>query len=207
MRVSFLLILAGLVALAAPGGVAAADREVEAFSYGFRAEYVKVDAGDTVTWRMGAGGESHTVTTLGRVPQRFDSGVKDRGETFAFTFSSPGRYEYYCELHTGLMFGSVQVGPDETRPELSRLRAKLRRARIGVSVIRSEDAKLVATLARAARPRRVLSRARTRRFGDGAAALVLPRPAPGRYTVSVGATDREGNVGRRERATLIVPGG
>jgi len=205
MRASSLLILAGLMTLAVPGGVSAADREVEAFSYGFRAGYVKVDAGDTVTWRMGAGGESHTVTTLGRVPQRFDSGVKDTGETFAFTFSKPGRYEYFCELHTGLMFGSVQVGPDDIRPELTRLRAKLRRARVGVSAISSEDAKLTATLTRAARPRRVLSRRRTPRFRDGAASLVLPRPAPGRYRVSVTATDREGNVGRRVNTILRVP--
>ena len=130
--------------------------------------------------------------------------MKDTGETFAFTFSKPGRYEYFCELHTGLMFGSVQVGPDDIRPELSRLRTKLRRARVGVSVVSSEDAKLVATLAPAARPRRVLARKRTSRFRDGATALRLPRPAPGRYRVSVTATDREGNRARPVRAVLRV---
>ena len=105
------------------------------------------------------------------------------GESFAFTFNKPGRYEYYCELHTGLMFGSVQVGADRTRPELTRLRAELRRTGVGVSVTSSEDAKLAATLAPAARPRRVR-----------------------RYRVWVTATDREGNVARRARAILRVPG-
>ncbi len=205
MRAPSLLTMAVLAALAIPGGAVAADREVEAFSYGYRAGYVKVDPGDTVTWRMGAGGESHTVTTRGRVPQRFDSGVKDTGETFAFTFRRPGRYEYYCELHTGLMFGSVQVGPDTTPPELTRLRAKPRRTRVGVSVTSSEDAKLAVTLAPAARPRRVRSRAATRRFRDGSAALVLPRPAAGRYTVTVTATDREANVSKRMKVAFSVP--
>ncbi len=205
MRLSSLLIPAVVAALAVPGLALAKDREVEAFSFGYRAEHVKVNPGDTVTWRMGAGGASHTVTTLGKVPERFDSNVKDTGETFAFTFTRPGRYEYYCELHTGLMFGSVQVGPDRTRPKLDRLRAKLRRGRIGVSLTSSEDAKLVATLASVVHPRRVLARARTRRFRDGASAFVLPRPTPGRYRVRVTATDREGNRSKPVKATFSVP--
>lgn len=205
MRPPSLLIPVAAAALAFPAGAFAENRQVEAFSYGYRAEYVKVDPGDTITWRMGQGGESHTVTTLGRVPQRFDSDVKDTGETFMFTFSKPGRYEYYCELHTGLMFGSVQVGPDRVRPALTRLRAKLRPARVGVAVTSSEDARVSATIAPAAQPNRVISRKRTRRFRDGPASLVLARPAPGRYRVSVTATDREGNVARRVGAVLTVP--
>jgi len=205
MRLSYLLIPAAVAALALPAAAPGQGPEVEAFSYGFRAKYVKVDPGETITWRMGAGGESHTVTSLGKVPQRFDSNVKDTGETFAFTFIRPGRYEYYCELHTGLMFGSVQVGPDRTRPELDRLRVRLRQKRIGVSLTASEDARVVATLASTSRPRRVLARTRTRGFRDGDAALALPRPVPGRYRVRVTATDREGNASKPVRAAFSVP--
>ena len=68
MRPSSLVIPTVAAALSLPPGALAADSEVEAFSYGFRAAYVKVDPGDTVTWRAGAGGESHTVTARAAFP-------------------------------------------------------------------------------------------------------------------------------------------
>jgi plastocyanin len=40
----------------------------------------------------------------------FDSGDLDRGETFTYTFETPGTYRYFCIPHEGAkMFGTVVV--------------------------------------------------------------------------------------------------
>ena len=56
---------------------------------------VEFVGGDTLTWSMD-GAEQHTITADGG---SFDSGIMNLGDTFAFTFSAPGTYPYYCQIH------------------------------------------------------------------------------------------------------------
>jgi plastocyanin/uncharacterized membrane protein YozB (DUF420 family) len=58
---------------------------------------VKVPVGSTVVWSQ-TGQRPHTVTAD---DESFATDVLKNGATFRQTFSSPGSYLYYCELHGG----------------------------------------------------------------------------------------------------------
>jgi plastocyanin len=72
---------------------------------------ITISAGSTVTWRHQGSG-SHTITADDGA---FNSGTITAGETFSFTFTTPGEYGYYCEFHGspggGGMAGIVIVTP------------------------------------------------------------------------------------------------
>ncbi|MGH3649285.1 MAG: plastocyanin/azurin family copper-binding protein, partial [Acidimicrobiia bacterium] len=55
-----------------------------------------VEAGITLTWSNDDPGQMHTVT---EVNGAFDSGFIETGDTWSFTFTEPGEYEYYCLPH------------------------------------------------------------------------------------------------------------
>jgi plastocyanin len=84
----------------------AADAEVLVQDDFFDPERIRVTEGGTVTWRF-AGRTPHTVTAL---DGGFDSGIRDSGDSFAYTFEAAGTYEYVCVLHPG-MAGHVEVVP------------------------------------------------------------------------------------------------
>lgn len=63
-----------------------------------------VVAGTKVTWKN-QDGVTHTVTSNTGL---FDSGNLGANQSFSYTFSTPGTYEYYCKLHSG-MNGTVIV--------------------------------------------------------------------------------------------------
>ncbi|MGP3921983.1 cupredoxin domain-containing protein [Streptomyces sp. 8N616] len=65
-----------------------------------------VKVGDTVLW-TNYDDVPHTVTTT-KGPEKFDSGTLDKGESFSYTFTEPGTYEYYCSVHPD-MTASVTV--------------------------------------------------------------------------------------------------
>jgi amicyanin len=67
---------------------------------------ITVSAGTTVTW-YNNDTVDHTVTTFSG-PASFDSGVIRPGETFSFTFTEAGTYDYWCTLHP-FMEGQVFV--------------------------------------------------------------------------------------------------
>lgn len=54
-----------------------------------------IDAGDTVQWTFG-GSVQHSVTMA---DGSFDTGVRQPGYAFSFTFDDPGEYTFYCKLH------------------------------------------------------------------------------------------------------------
>jgi len=127
-----------LLGLAVPAS--AADREIRAGDFFYAPGYVRVDPGDTVTWRI-EDGAPHDITARRRAPAAFESGTKAPGETFAFTFTEPGRYVYVCTLHPNLgQRGVVQVGPDTVAPAISRPRTRRGRTAVRVSFRLSEDA-------------------------------------------------------------------
>lgn len=119
-------LLAGgsLIALATALPGLATGHTVQALNYRYVApgggSSLTVVAGDTVTWV--ASGEPHSVTS--GTPDAIDDRFPDRpapdflnsGESFTTTFSTPGTYPYFCELHFETMTGTVVVVATATAP-------------------------------------------------------------------------------------------
>jgi plastocyanin len=69
---------------------------------------ITVPAGTTVTW-VQSGNNPHTTTSYDGL---WDSGLLPggSGQTFSFTFNTPGTYNYFCRPHEAQgMVGSVTV--------------------------------------------------------------------------------------------------
>lgn len=76
----------------------------------FDPEVIQVPVGTTVIWEN-IDSVMHTVTSGN--PQdgpngTFDSGMMNAGDSFKFTFNSPGKEDYFCMVHPW-MIGSVEV--------------------------------------------------------------------------------------------------
>jgi plastocyanin len=78
-----------------PTSQAAVTVKIENFA--FLPKELDIAVGTTVTWQN-ADDVPHTATSKDD-PQVFDSGPLDTDDKFAFTFSKPGRYAYYCKVH------------------------------------------------------------------------------------------------------------
>jgi LysM repeat protein len=78
----------------------------------YNPQSITVKAGTMVIWRNAeTNGMQHTVTSgPPNAPSgMFDSGTLNPGQTFQFTFSTPGTYQYYCRIHGAAMTGIVIV--------------------------------------------------------------------------------------------------
>lgn len=75
---------------------------VDIFLLRFWPKTVTIKAGTTVKW-TNRGPDKHSVVTgdpdLGNAGQLFDSGEMKMGESFSYTFDTPGDYEYFCDHH------------------------------------------------------------------------------------------------------------
>ena len=72
--------------------------------YAFSPSSITINVGDTIVW-TNYDSASHTVTSNDGT---FDSGSISTGNTFSFTFTSAGTFNYYCAPHPN-MTGSVTV--------------------------------------------------------------------------------------------------
>ena len=72
--------------------------------YAFSPSSITINVGDTIVWEN-YDSASHTVTSNDGT---FDSGSISTGNTFSFTFTSAGTFNYYCAPHPN-MTGSVTV--------------------------------------------------------------------------------------------------
>ena len=72
--------------------------------YAFSPSSITINVGDTIVW-TNYDSASHTVTSNDGT---FDSGGISTGNTFSFTFTSAGTFNYYCAPHPN-MTGSVTV--------------------------------------------------------------------------------------------------
>jgi plastocyanin len=69
-----------------------------------------VAAGTTVTWTWtGTGGTSHSVLSAGSPSFTSSSTLTGSGMTYAFTFTTPGTYQYDCAVHGTAMSGTIVV--------------------------------------------------------------------------------------------------
>src|SRR6266567_810544 len=82
----------------------AADTTVKIDNFTFNPPRLVVKAGTTVTWDN-ADDIPHTVVASGKA---FRSKTLDTEDKYAFTFTTPGTYEYFCSLHPH-MTGSIVV--------------------------------------------------------------------------------------------------
>jgi amicyanin len=98
--------MAALLLVSSVGGAGAesAGTRVEIKAHSFGVPELTVPVGTTVTW-INHDDDPHTVTSTDNV---FRSPGLDTDETWAYTFTRPGTYEYYCTLHP-LMTGKVIV--------------------------------------------------------------------------------------------------
>ncbi len=100
-----------LLAMFPAAGVAATRVTVAAANYEFRPPARTVHVGDTVFWTRS--GDPHTVTsgTNGHPSGGpLDSGIRQPGGSYSFTFTKAGTYPYYCEVHVSLqMQGTITV--------------------------------------------------------------------------------------------------
>jgi len=99
---------AAILAAAAPSLPArAADAEVKIDNFTFAPERVTVKAGTTVTW-VNEDDIPHTVASSAKL---FKSHALDTDDKYAFMFTAPGVYQYFCSLHPH-MTGTIVVEAD-----------------------------------------------------------------------------------------------
>lgn len=78
----------------------------------FSPSTITVAVGDSVAWTNNDN-TSHTITADNNA---FDSGTKQRGQTFSHTFDRAGTFAYHCGIHPS-MTGRVVVEANEPAPE------------------------------------------------------------------------------------------
>ena len=86
-------LLAPLAAGAEPAGTATTEVKIDNFT--FAPQRVTVKAGTTVTW-INEDDIPHTVASSTKL---FKSKALDTDDKYAFTFTTPGVYAYFCSLH------------------------------------------------------------------------------------------------------------
>jgi plastocyanin len=92
----------------APGETAAGEASegtsVTIKDYAFNPPTLTVSAGTTVTW-TNTDPVPHTATAS---DSTFDSGNLNPGQSYSFTFSTPGSFPYVCQYHAGMQ-GTIVV--------------------------------------------------------------------------------------------------
>ena len=84
---------------------AAAPAPVEIINFAFKPGTLTVPVGTTVTW-VNKDSDTHSVQSTDK---RFTSSpALEHGESYTFTFTTPGTYEYICSLHS-FMKGKIVV--------------------------------------------------------------------------------------------------
>jgi plastocyanin len=87
----------------------AAPNTIEISNFSFVPAVLTVPVGTTVTW-VDEDDEPHTVVESSTV---FKSHALDTGDKFSFTFTTPGKFQYFCTIHAH-MVGTVVV--EASRP-------------------------------------------------------------------------------------------
>lgn len=82
---------------------------VEMVGQSFSPDNLEVEVGTTVTWNNESS-LTHTVTSGSNRDHdgTFDSGNVAPGESFSYTFTETGTFDYFCRPHTG-MNGTITV--------------------------------------------------------------------------------------------------
>ena len=84
----------------------AQDASVKIANFTFAPKRLTVKIGTTVTWSN----DDDIPHTIASAVGQFKSRALDTDDSFSFTFTQPGSYEYFCSLHPR-MTGTIVVGP------------------------------------------------------------------------------------------------
>jgi plastocyanin len=180
------LILAPITALAALGAASpslAADVPVAVEpTFAFAPKTQAIAAGDTVTWAFNDGG--HTTTSLPGQPDKWDSGIEDKGQTFQKTFTKPGRYQYICIPHRDFMKGTIVVGKDTVKKTVGKLSSKVKGSKATFSFKLNEAAAGTLKLSGAAK-----RTVKVKRLKAGKQSIVVKRLKQGSYKATLTLSD------------------
>ena len=182
MRTTRLLLPALLTLLALAAPAIAEDTSVDAPDYEFTPKSASIAVGDTVTWNF-KGPSEHTATSNPGQPDKFDSGLKGTGGTFAHTFTKAGKYQYFCRPHEDFMKGTITVGTDAVAKSFKSARFAGRTTSIKVTVTLREAAKL--TLSVKGPKKKSVSKS----FKAGTRSLTVKKLKAGSYGATVTAQD------------------
>jgi plastocyanin len=204
IAVLFAATIAAIVAAATAMAQSATITWQESFNSKAPENNPTINTGETVTWNVAEGG--HNVDVTGPESFKSTSGEDKKGTQFVHTFTRPGTYTYVCDYHDG-MHGTITVvdaappsappaAVDAAPPTLQRV--SLHRGTLRVRL--SEASKLTVRIRRRGSHRV----ARHRLHGHaGINRIRLVRwLRPGRYSVSVVATDAAGNRSRALRLSV-----
>ncbi|XVV03751.1 cupredoxin domain-containing protein [Actinosynnema sp. CA-248983] len=93
-------------------GAAAAAHQVAIAGYAYSPASLTVNVGDTVTWTNQDSAPHNVVVTSG--PEKFTSPTLQKGQSFSFTFTKPGSYQYYCSVHPDMKASVTVTGSTTT---------------------------------------------------------------------------------------------
>ena len=194
------LLVAAATLLAAPASASAANADVVVMDDFFQPGTVQIQPGESVTWHWGTG-TTHTATAFPNQTIKFNSGAKSSG-SFTKTFSKPGRFTYFCQIHGPFMRGTVEVGPppfpDTLLPRLANLKATPGDAKVKLSFRLSEKAKVKVSLSGPSH------RSTTRRLGKGRRSMGFRHLKHGDYKATLQPTDGAGNRGKARTKRFSV---
>jgi plastocyanin len=194
------LLAAAAVLLAVPASASAANADVSVMDDFFQPRTVQIQPGESVTWHWGTG-TTHTATAFPNQTIKFNSGAKSSG-TFTKTFSKPGRFTYFCQIHGPFMRGTIEVGPppfgDTLLPRLAGVKAKAGDKQVKLSFRLSEKAKVKVSLSGPSH------RSATKRLGKGKRSVGFKHLKAGDYKATLRPTDRAGNRGKARTKRFSV---
>jgi plastocyanin len=179
------LILAPLTAIAALGVVSpslAAESTIGVANFDFTPATETIAVGDTVTWNFNDG--NHSTTSLPGQPDRWDSGVENKGATFQKTFTKPGRYQYLCTPHESFMRGVLVVGKDTVKKTAGKVSATVSGTKVTIGLKLNEAASATLKLKGAAK--RTVKR---KRLKAGQQSIVVKKLKAGSYTGTLTLSD------------------
>jgi plastocyanin len=94
----------------------AAGNQVGINNFAFSPQVLTVKVGDTVTWtNSDSAGHTVTSTTPAGV---LASGTLQNGQTFSFTFTKAGKFDYHCAIHPS-MTGTIVVAEAGQAPAVT----------------------------------------------------------------------------------------
>jgi plastocyanin len=95
--VTLTLVCAPLLIGAQPAAAAAATHSITVSGYAFSPAALTITAGDTVTW-TNRDQAPHDVTTTSS-PVAIHGSTMQKGQSWSYTFTTPGTYAYICSIH------------------------------------------------------------------------------------------------------------
>ena len=80
---------------------AAGEVTIDIVDFAFEPASVTISLGTTVTW-VNKGPTAHTTVAFDGGEKTWDSGIMEAGDTFSFTPTEAGTYDYICGLHPNM---------------------------------------------------------------------------------------------------------